>query len=413
MNIKEQIVAKIEEIYPLVCQFVEAEQTKNPFSLFDGKPGAALFLYQYAHYYPEKRKECYDHINRIIEDAFEYIVETPDVKTSYCDGIIGILWLTQFLRNEGVIEMEAEDLPEDIIQELSEYSISQTIDMNNCDLLHGGFGFWAFLLESMDLPEKQNLLRAQLDALHKIKIETAEGLNWKIDLDIFQEENSEKIHIDQLTSTHLGLAHGTSFILALLAKTKIQGYFEEETEELIHKGLAHIRSLKIKQEHSAYVYPMVVVNGKPVDGGRLAWCNGDLSVANAFWLGWKATGKEEYKTEALEIIQAASRMNVKNAGALDAGLCHGTGGVAQIFKKFYWDTKEEQYARASDDWITATLEMANYTDGYAGYKTYSSEAYGGPRLEYGFLSGISGIGSALLTALSKTPTTWDRVLQIC
>jgi lantibiotic modifying enzyme len=215
-----------------------------------------------------------------------------------------------------------------------------------------------------------------------------------------------------MTSTHLGLAHGTSFILALLAKTNLQGYFKAETEELIHKGLAHFKSLKNENIHSGYVNPMVVLNGKPETGGRLAWCNGDLGVATAFWLGWKATKDTAYQMEALQILRSAKSKDLNIAGALDAGLCHGTGGIAQLFRRYYWETGEKQFETASDNWIAETLKMANYKDGYAGYKTYSSAAYGGPRLEYGFLSGISGIGIALLSALSDTSTSWDRVLQI-
>jgi len=411
---REQIITKIEEIYLLIIDFIEKEHPEiNPFSLFEGKTGAALFFYQYAHYKPEKKKACYEIINQIMEEAFQYISETPDMKTSYCDGITGILWLTQFLRNQGVMDMKAEDIPEEIIRQLSEHSTLQTVEQNNPDLLHGGFGFWAFLLESTDLPDKGKWIREQLKALDKIKLKTAAGCNWKVDLDIFQTETNEKMIIDPITSTHLGLAHGTSFILILLAKTNIQGHFKKETETLIHEGLAHLHSLKLKESVSTYTYPMVVLNGVAQSGSRLAWCNGDLCVATAFWLGWKATKKEAYKKEALDILRKAKSMEIKKGGTQDAGLCHGTAGISQLFRRFYWETSEEEFAKVSNGWIQATLEMANYKDGYAGFKTYRSETYGGPHAEYGFLSGISGIGTVLLSALSKEPTQWDRVLQIC
>jgi lantibiotic modifying enzyme len=136
-------------------------------------------------------------------------------------------------------------------------------------------------------------------------------------------------------------------------------------------------------------------------------------VAQAYWFAWKATDQLKFKEEALQIMNLATSIDEKYAGALDAGICHGTAGIAQLFKRFFWETNDEKYLRSSDQWIQVTLEMAVYKDGYAGYKTYSSEAYGGPRLEYGFLSGICGIGSVLLSLLSDKPTVWDRVLQIC
>lgn len=412
MSLREKIRIKIEEIYPLVMTFLESPVPENPYGLMEGKTGAAFFLHQYALHHPDKKKQCYKKINSIIENAFDYIGETPGIRTSYCDGIIGILWLAQFLKNEKVIELDDEDISMDIVQELNEYSLSQSTDQGNCDLLHGGFGFWAFLLESKNMPGKEKYIRDQLDALAKIKIDAPYGYNWKIDLTIFQKENKIKADVDASTSTHLGMAHGITFILALLAKTKMQGFFEEETEYLLHKGLEHIRSLKMNS-NSLYTYPMIVINGKPSNDGRLAWCNGDLGIAGVFLLAWKATGREDYRTEALEILRSASKLTVEDAGAVDAGLCHGTAGIAALFKRFYIETKDVQLKTAHDNWIAATLEMATFTDGYAGYKTYSSASYGGPRKEYGFLSGISGIGTSLLSSLSEEPVAWDRVLQIC
>jgi hypothetical protein len=317
---KEEVIRKVEEIYQLMNHFIENDP-KNGYelSLFEGKPGAALFLYQYAQYNPKKKNDCYDKINYLIDNAFEYISETPDVKTSYCDGINGILWLTQFLRNQGVIEMEQEDIPAEMIHELSEFSLVQSVDQLNCDLLHGGFGFWAFLLESNDFPEKEKLIRDQLDALNKITLQTINGCNWKIDPGVFKKNDTDEIKIDAASSTHVGLAHGISSILVLLAKTKLQGYFEKETEEQIHMGLSHIRSLKMKAPNAGYLYPMVVLNDQAQQGGRLAWCNGDLSVAHAFWIGWKATHCEDYQSEALQIMDNALKINKQSMGVSDAG----------------------------------------------------------------------------------------------
>lgn len=410
---QDLVIEKIETLYPLVLNFLETEEEmEQPFSLFDGKPGAALFLYEYARFRPERKKECYEKINVLIEKAFDYISETADIKTSYCDGITGLLWLTQFFRNEGVIEMDADNIPEEVIEQLSEFSVSQTRDQDNCDLLHGGFGFWAFLLESKDLPDKEKRIGDQLQALDKIKIKTEFGYNWKVDLDIFQHELKERIRIDPFTSTHLGLAHGISSILILLAKTRLQGYFKRETEEAIHRGLAHLHSLKLDTPAPGYCYPMVVLNGKAESGGRLAWCNGDLCVAQAFWMGWKATNGNAYKTQALEIMHRAVLRNKKDAGVMDAGLCHGASGISQIFRRFYWETCDETFHQASNQWISETLAMAMYPDGLGGFKTYRSSAYGGSHAEHGFLSGISGIGTVLLSSLFNTPSTWDRVLQI-
>ena len=49
--------------------------------------------------------------------------------------------------------------------------------------------------------------------------------------------------------------------------------------------------------------------------------------------------------------------------------------------------------------------MAKFEDGLAGYKKYRMEEYGGWTNDYGFLEGVSGIGLALISAVSDIEPT--------
>jgi lantibiotic biosynthesis protein len=408
-----RIKNKIEEINDCLQDFIENPHKKDDLlSLMAGLPGVCLFLYEYSKYKPEKTTEHYEKIALLIGKAFEFTESSPRISTTYCDGINGFLWLTEYLRNKEVIELETDYIIPEIIQLLKEESYKLTVELDYCDLLHGGFGFWAFLLQAKDLPNRMVHLNSQLEALAAISVDIPEGRNWKINSSFFKLSDDEKLNIDPRKSIHLGMAHGIAGILVLLAKTRIAGFFIEEIEEHIHKGLQLVSSLKNKYASKNGIYPGSITNGISHTASRLAWCHGDLGIAVCYWMAWKATFKIDYKQEALRILDFCCTVDRKNTGITDAGLCHGSAGVAQIFRRMYWETGIECYLKESDKWIETTLHHANYSDGFAGYKTFRAVEYGGPHAEYGLLSGISGIGLVLLSALSNTPNDWDGVLQI-
>jgi lantibiotic biosynthesis protein len=409
---REIAIEKIEEINLLVNRFIESHHEENDrIKLFSGLPGAALFLYYYAQYNPAKADEYHEKIASIIEDAFEYISKVPNVATSFCTGITGVLWLTEFMRKKGVIDIDDDYLPPGMIEYLARESLMQTLTQNNCDLLHGGFGFWAYLLES-NLPNRDRLIHQQLEALNKIAVDTPNGRNWKINYKYFGRPVTYEMVMDPYTTVNLSLAHGVCAILILLTKTKMHGLFERETADNIHQGLSLLRSLKITEPGADSLYPAVVINGEAMGGARLAWCYGDLCVANAFWMAAEATGYQEYRNEALSIMDFSSKKDFSNSGVKDAGLCHGSSGVAHIFRRFYLATGNAGYQDAADRWMAITFQMATHVDGYAGYKSYRIPEHGGFIADYSFLEGVTGIGLALLSSLSDKHPDWDRILQI-
>jgi hypothetical protein len=98
---------------------------------------------------------------------------------------------------------------------------------------------------------------------------------------------------------------------------------------------------------------------------------------------------------------------------VDAGLCHGAAGIAQILLYFYWESGESAFLHAANKWMRQGLQMAVFNDGYAGFKTYRKPEHGGSQPEYDLLSGITGIGLGMLSFLSNEPSHWHHALQIC
>lgn len=144
----QQIEQKIEEIYQLVISHLKSGNKENSIGLFGGNVGLALFLYEYSQYKPEKQDENYTLISSIIDDAFEEIGNGENLLRTYCNGIIGTLWTVEFMRKHQVLDMDDDYVDDEIVSYLQKGSLIDTLHANNCDLLHGGFGWWMYLLQN-------------------------------------------------------------------------------------------------------------------------------------------------------------------------------------------------------------------------------------------------------------------------
>jgi lantibiotic modifying enzyme len=155
------------------------------------------------------------------------------------------------------------------------------------------------------------------------------------------------------------------------------------------------------------------VAGDPPGQSRLAWCYGDLGNAIALWQASQSTGSKTWQDKAVDVIlHAAKRRDIKENMVFDAGICHGGAGISHIFNRMYHYTGNEECKDTALYWYDQTLKFATYKDGFAGFKVWRTEEYGGWIKEYGFLEGVSGIGLALISAISDIEPAWDRSLLI-
>jgi hypothetical protein len=112
------------------------------------------------------------------------------------------------------------------------------------------------------------------------------------------------------------------------------------------------------------------------------------------------------------MLHATKRRGLQKNGVVDAGICHGTAGIAHIFNRFYRDTQLDSFKHATDYWIDQTLKMAKFKDGLAGYKSWQGHENGWKN-EYGLLEGIAGIGLVLHSYLHpEIEPTWDSCLLL-
>ncbi len=132
---------------------------------------------------------------------------------------------------------------------------------------------------------------------------------------------------------NLGMAHGISGPLALLALCHGQGVVVEGQEEAMRRITTWLLSRRGTDEHGPYWPALVPLEHEvtcAVDllpPSRVAWCYGAPGVARAVQLAAAASGELSWAEEAKTTLRAAFRRPRETWGIRDASLCHGSAGV--------------------------------------------------------------------------------------
>jgi hypothetical protein len=132
---------------------------------------------------------------------------------------------------------------------------------------------------------------------------------------------------------NLGMAHGISGPLALLALCHQQGVVVEGQVEAMRRIATWLLSRRGTDEHGPYWPALVPLDhevASTVDllpPSRVAWCYGAPGVARALQLAAAALGELAWAEEAKTTLRAAFRRPRSRWGIRDASLCHGSAGV--------------------------------------------------------------------------------------
>jgi lantibiotic modifying enzyme len=161
------------------------------------------------------------------------------------------------------------------------------------------------------------------------------------------------------------------------------------------------------------LFPALLIPGREIESTRTAWCYGDPGVAAVLLTAARAFGRPDWEEEALAAARLAARRPLKPVKAIDAGLCHGAAGLGHLFNRMYQISGDPELREAAVAWYQRTLAMRSPGEGIAGYRAWSATRPGESSWQNdpGFLLGVSGIGLALLAAVSEVDPGWDRVLQ--
>ena len=391
---------KITNIFNIVSK---ADNFISSIGLLSGKMGLPLSLFIYAvhsHHSKPKRQGL-----RIIDAVFKEIEQSQNYIFSFCNGLAGIGWTLEHLEQKGYAKYNTNILLEDFDSVLSDV-LEHEMKKGNYDFLHGAIGIVLYFISRIHKNEKLlPVLQKFIVHLNDLSEKQPNGsIKWRSVIDY---ETKKTVY-------NISLSHGMASIAAILSRLyAIKGLDKKMVEKLLQDCINYILEQEIDKDRYGTFFPSYALESTEyLHGSRLAWCYGDLGIAMALWQAGVALQNETWKNKALEVLlfAAEKRKDLEKNMVKDAGLCHGTAGIGHIFYRAWWNTQLLEFKNAADYWFEQTLKISTFADGLAGYKTWHGKE--GWINEYDLLTGIAGIGLALLTYYHEIEPTWDECLLL-
>jgi lantibiotic biosynthesis protein len=195
---------------------------------------------------------------------------------------------------------------------------------------------------------------------------------------------------------NLGVAHGVAGVVPLLARASALGVVGEAALSLAGRAVSWLVAHAIESENGPTV-PYFADAQEPVQA-RLAWCYGDPGVAAALVAAGHDARVPMWLEVARELALAAAARAADSSGVTDAGVCHGSAGLAHLFNRMYQAQREPWLLEAARFWIDQTLERLSAEE----------TPYNG----FGLLEGAAGVALVLSAAASEIEPCWDRMFLI-
>ena len=383
----EEISRKISEINELLINHVEKSNDMT-LSLMLGLPGIMLYLNYSNVSYGDS-----------IALTFNNLLQNGVEELSYCNGKIGLGF---FLNNQDLDIEEYLKKKDTFIYKNTVLSIRV-----NHDFLHGGIGAILYLADrvSNNINVKKYLNEIVYE-LYKESKKGKKGIYWE-ENEFYLEYGEKKEDI-----VNLSLSHGMAGKIVVFSKLLRSGINDSFMRKLLMESVDFLLNSKNENVEKS-VFPHRLVRNNSNSFTRLAWCYGDLGISIALWQAGEAMNNDGIKKESIEIcLETTKRKNKEDTGVVDAGICHGSAGIAHIYNRMYRYTGRKEFKQAANYWVEETLKMAKFDDGLAGYKVFHEQKHGGWKNEYGLLEGIAGIGLVLLSHISDVEPSWDRCLLL-
>lgn len=371
--------------------------------LAGGDAGLAFFFHYLDRARPERGHEdtALDLLERAIEGTGN--LQAPP---GLYGGFSGVAWTLEHLRGRLFEAEDGEDPGMEVAAVLAEF-LDRSPWPWDYDLISGLVGFGVYALERNPLRGGPECLEKVVARLAEIAESRPEGIAWRTTPELIRPQDRETYPEGNF---NLGVAHGVPGVIAFLGEACAAG-LEREARPLLDGAVSWLLAQKLPPEAGSFFAYSTAPGHEPAPA-RLAWCYGDLGITAALLLAARAVGQEDWEREALEIARACAGRPVERSGAVDAGICHGTAGIAHLFNRLHQATGDPALRAAALFWIERTLERWSPGEGVGGYRMYVPDAQGemGWHGDPGFLTGSAGVALALLAAATPVEPEWDRVL---
>ena len=393
--IKRSLLLKFEHFF--LSEF-EKVDSQNDISLFEGRSSALLLNSILCLNNEVLDRSVY--IDRNIEFIVGVLEKKTIINTSYSNGLAGLGFCLNYIQKKNLSNFDLEDILTEIDQAVK-VSLSEYVERNDFDLLHGALGIGCcFLYRKNSI----NIIEHLIDELEYSCEKNENEYKWHQ----YDKYRSKKYVYD------FGLAHGNVGILYFLAKTYKHGIKKEKCKNLITGILAFYKNNLQESNKSGSFFP----NFKGVDNydqteasySRLAWCYGDLGILYSMNLisKWISDKELENFSEYL-LIQTTKRKDYKSTLVKEAAFCHGSSGLAYIYFKMYLKTGNSLFMCTSKYWLKETMAYSNEKNNMSVDYFNVSKKSNANSSSIGLINGLAGVGAILTTIANPTLVDWDEV----
>lgn len=406
----QQVKEKVDEINKILRE----KNSSKDLGLMHGYCGESLFKIIYSLNYGG-RNEVEKNVKYLLTNIDSYLKHNLQLLPYSIGfaGLPGIFWTLSFMKNHNFAHFNSKLFFSDYEALFDELVIIEA-QKKNYDYFYGIIGILLFYNEAGLLVQKVSLQKKIISILEEQLVNLdKDKIFWNFLM--YDAKSGYSVNTKEI---NLGLSHGLpSLISCILLFDKS---LDDIVYPLVNKSINFIISCQVKESSdkkylSQFPYTFNISDHKHVTeyDSRLAWCYGDLGIANVLWNAGDKFKRNDWKDLSYKIItKSTERQNLVENKIFDAGICHGSSGVAHLFNKFYIRTNDQKIKDARNYWIAKTMELSKFSNGTAGYLVYDNDTNNSKQKENGFLQGISGIGLVLLGYLNPKNTTWDRCLLI-
>jgi lantibiotic modifying enzyme len=392
MTPKSKITREIFEHIQKTHELIESYP-----GLMSGYGGAVIFLVEY--YKVTKDSEVLSLINSLVDKIVQMTFEGKITLINHSDGLTGVNWLLQYLRDEKFFDSEADGIIEQLNSIIGNWML-QELEVGNYDFLYGALGPLNCLINCR---KQTRIIEDALHGIEGISIKNfPTGYKWT-------RQNEPEV-------VDFGLAHGMPSIISVVLRAYQNDIFPQLAKRIIIESCNYLVSQKGNFSDQGYYWPHT---SKSNVKSRLAWCYGDLSIGYALYKSALTLGINTLEQDSLSILQNTStRTNAKSNLVNDCCLCHGTIGLALMFQRLNLLKANLAFSQASNYWLSHSLAMITTknipieerinTDvsnfGGAGSKDYNTV------MNSALLSGVSGIGLSMIAMDSSSDSNWLNVI---
>lgn len=378
-------------------------------SLAGGDAGIALFhAYRSLDAGEEDGEADAEAAVRRFDDAAEGIAGSLSTAGLYA-GFSGVAWVQEHLEGR-LFDSDGEDMGEEIDRALLAHLEASPWPWDY-DLISGLAGFGVYALERLAHPSGGALLERVVERLGEIAQRDGGEVTWFTPPHLLAPPQREQAPEGYY---NVGLAHGVPGVIPVLAAASAAGVAAATARPLLDGAVRWVLGRRLPPA-SGVRFPTSLRPDGVANPSRLAWCYGDPGVALSLLVAARLVDEPAWESEAMATLLASTRLPAEEAGVRDAGLCHGSAGLAHLYNRAYQATGEEALAAAARSWYTRTLDGRQAGRGVGGYTTWGpagADLEMGWQTDPGFLTGSAGIGLALLAGSSEVEPEWDRVLEV-